>query len=53
MKEWLSHRGRPILFSTALPPAAIAPIMEALKLLMSTTEYTDRLWSNARFLKKS
>lgn len=52
MKEWLSHRGRPILFSTALPPAAVMPIMEALKLLMSTTEYTDRLWSNAKFFKE-
>ena len=52
MKEWLSHRGRPILFSTALPPAAVAPIMEALKLLMGTTEYTDRLWSNAKFFKE-
>lgn len=52
MKEWLSHRGRPILFSTALPPAAVAPLMEAVKLLMSTTEYTDRLWSNARFFKE-
>jgi glycine C-acetyltransferase len=52
MKEWLSHRGRPILFSTALPPAAVAPITEALKLLMNSTEYTDRLWSNAKFFKE-
>lgn len=52
MQEWLSHRGRPILFSTALPPAAVAPIIEALKMLMSTTEFTDRLWSNANFFKK-
>ncbi|MBN2797197.1 MAG: glycine C-acetyltransferase [Clostridia bacterium] len=52
MKEWLSHRGRPILFSTALPPAAVAPITEAIKLLMNSTEYTDRLWSNARFFKE-
>lgn len=52
MQEWLSHRGRPILFSTALPPAAVAPITEAIKLLMNSTEYTDRLWSNARFFKE-
>ncbi len=52
MKEWLSHRGRPLLFSTSLPPAVVAPIMEAVKLLMSTTEYTDRLWSNAKFFKE-
>lgn len=52
MKEWLSHRGRPILFSTALPPAAVAPLIEAVKMLSSTSEYTDRLWSNAKFFKE-
>lgn len=52
MKEWLSHRGRPLLFSTSLPPAAVAPIIEAVKLLSSTSEYTDRLWDNARYFKQ-
>ncbi len=52
MKEWLSHRGRPILFSTSLPPAAVASITEAVKLLMSTTEFTDRLWENGRYFKE-
>ncbi|QNO13446.1 glycine C-acetyltransferase [Alkalicella caledoniensis] len=52
MKEWLSHRGRPLLFSTSLPPAAVAPIIEAVNLLMSTREYTDRLWDNARYFKQ-
>ncbi|MCC5910241.1 MAG: glycine C-acetyltransferase [Clostridiaceae bacterium] len=52
MKEWLSHRGRPLLFSTSLPPAAVGSIIEAVKLLMSTTEYTDRLWDNAKYFKE-
>ncbi len=52
MKEWLLHRGRPLLFSTSLPPAAVGAITEAIDLLSSTTEYTDRLWSNARFFKE-
>lgn len=51
MKEWLSHRGRPILFSTSLPPAAVCAISEAVKLLMSTTEFTDKLWENGRYFK--
>lgn len=51
MKEWLIHRGRPLLFSTSLPPAAISAISAAVDLLSSTTEYTDRLWDNARFFK--
>lgn len=52
MQEWLSHRGRPLLFSTSLPPAAIGAIIEAVDVLMETTEYTDRLWDNARFFKE-
>jgi len=52
MQEWLSHRGRPILFSTALPPAAVGAIIEAVTILLGTTEYTDRLWSNAKFFKE-
>jgi len=51
MKEWLSHRGRPILFSTSLPPAAVCAISEAVKLLMSTSEFTDKLWENGRYFK--
>ncbi len=52
MQEWLNHRGRPVLFSTALPPAAVGSIMEAIRILMETTEYTDRLWKNARYFKQ-
>lgn len=51
MKEWLLHRGRPLLFSTSLPPAAVCAISEAVSLLTETTEYTDKLWHNARFFK--
>lgn len=52
MYEWLSHRARPVLFSTSLPPAAVGAIMEAVKMLMESTEYTDRLWDNARYFKE-
>ena len=51
MKEWLLHRGRPLLFSTSLPPAAVGAIIEAVDILSTTTEYTDRLWDNAKFFK--
>ncbi len=51
VKEWLLHRARPILFSTALPPAAIGAIIESVTLLMNSTEYTDKLWDNARYFK--
>lgn len=50
--EWLKNRGRPFLFSTALPPAAIGAIIEAIKMLMESEEYTDKLWDNARYFKE-
>jgi len=52
MKEWLINRGRPILFSTSLPPAAIAAATKSVELLMESSEYTDRLWDNAKFFKE-
>ena len=52
MYEWLNHRARPVLFSTSLPPAAVGAIMEAIKMLMESTEHTDKLWANADYFKK-
>lgn len=51
MYEWLNHRARPVLFSTSLPPAAVGAITEAINMLMESTEYTDRLWDNAKYFK--
>jgi len=52
MQDWLSHRGRPLLFSTSLPPAAVGAIIEAVNMLMESREYTDKLWSNAKYFKE-
>ncbi|HLS53128.1 MAG TPA: glycine C-acetyltransferase [Tissierellaceae bacterium] len=52
MYDWLNHRARPVLFSTSLPPAVIGSITEAIKMLMESTEYTDRLWDKARYFKE-
>ena len=51
MYEWLSHRARPSLFSTSLPPAAVGAVIEAVTMLMESTEYTDKLWDNAKYFK--
>jgi glycine C-acetyltransferase len=52
MKDWLINRGRPILFSTSLPPAVVAAATKSVELLMESSEYTDKLWSNAIFFKE-
>lgn len=52
MKEWLSHRGRPILFSTSLPPAVLGAVIEAIDLLSSTDEFTNKMWENANYFKE-
>lgn len=53
MYEWLNHRARPVLFSTALPPASVGAIIEAIKMLLESSEYTDRLWENAKYFKEN
>lgn len=50
--DWLKNRGRPFLFSTALPPAAVGAVIEAINMLMESEEYTDKLWENARYFKE-
>ena len=50
-RDWLLHRGRPLLFSTAMMPGAAAAIIEAFKMLEESTEYTDKLWDNANYFK--
>jgi glycine C-acetyltransferase len=51
--DWLNHRGRPFLFSTAAPPAVAAACIEAVNILSESTELTDRMWDNANHFKKS
>ena len=51
MYDWLNHRARPVLFSTSLTPATVGAIIEALKMLMESTEYTDKLWENGNYWK--
>ena len=46
-KVWLSHRARPLLFSTALPPAATAAAIESVKMLMVGSEAKTMEFSKA------
>lgn len=49
--EWLRQRGRPFLFSSAVPAADAAACLAALDILEESTELVDRLWENARYFK--
>lgn len=51
-QEWLSHRGRPILFSTSLTPASCGALIKAVEILSNDSQYTDRLWDNANYFKE-
>jgi glycine C-acetyltransferase len=50
--DWLKVRSRPFLFSTSLPPAAVAACIEAIDILINSTELQERLWENGNYLKK-
>ncbi len=52
VKDWLINRGRPLLFSTALPPAATGATIKSIELLSESEEYTAKLWNNAIYFKK-
>lgn len=49
--EWLRQRGRPFLFSSAIPAADAAACLAAVDILEQSTELVDQLWENARSFK--
>lgn len=50
--DWLKNRARPFLFSTGMTPADAGACIEAIKMLSESTEFTDRLWENAKYFKE-
>ena len=49
--EWLHQRGRPFLFSSAVPAADVAACIAAIDVLEESTALVDKLWSNADYFK--
>lgn len=50
--DWLINTARGLIFSTALPPCAIAASLEALKILKKDSSLLKKLWQNReRFFK--
>jgi glycine C-acetyltransferase len=51
LREILTQRARPFLFSTSHPPAVVAACREALKVMQEEPDLHERLWSNTRRFK--
>jgi glycine C-acetyltransferase len=51
LREILTQRARPFLFSTSHPPAVVAACREAVKVMQEEPELLDRLWVNTRRFK--
>ncbi len=49
--EWLSQRGRPFLFSSAMTIPDVAACIAAVKLLTDSGDLVKRLWENADYLR--
>jgi len=50
--DWVRQKGRPFLFSSAVPAGDTAACLAALDLLEADTDLVDRLWENTRYFKE-
>jgi glycine C-acetyltransferase len=51
LRDFLTHKARPFLFSNALPPSVIATCIAAIDVLEQEPELITRLWENTRYFK--
>ena len=51
LREILTQRARPFLFSTSHPPAVVAACREAIRVMCDEPELQERLWANTRQFK--
>jgi glycine C-acetyltransferase len=52
VRDHLIHKARPFLFSSSHPPAVVMACIAAIDVLEQEPELIERLWENARHLKK-
>jgi len=51
LRDILTQRARPFLFSTSHPPAVVAACREAIQVMCEEPELGERLWANTRRFK--
>ncbi len=50
--HYIKHKARPFMFSAAMPPAAVATVLECLRVVKEEPEIHTKLWKNARKMKQ-
>ncbi len=50
--HYIRHKARPFMFSAAMPPSAVATVLECMNVIEEEPEIFERLWRNARFMKR-
>jgi glycine C-acetyltransferase len=51
LRDWLTQRSRPFLFSTSHPPAVAAACLEAIHVFREEPWHIERLWTSTRRFK--
>jgi glycine C-acetyltransferase len=51
LREILTQRARPFLFSTSHPPAVVAACRAAIRVMQDEPDLHERLWDNTRYFK--
>jgi 8-amino-7-oxononanoate synthase len=50
--DYLKHHSRPLIFSASLSPGDVAAARAALKIMLREPQRIDRLWHNARLMRR-
>jgi 8-amino-7-oxononanoate synthase len=50
---YVKHHSRALIFSAAMPPAAVAAVQAALEVIDTEPQIRERLWENTRFLMEN
>lgn len=50
--HYIKHKCRPFIFSAAMPPAAVATVLECLRLVQEEPQHLHNLWKNAKKMQK-
>jgi 7-keto-8-aminopelargonate synthetase-like enzyme len=50
--DFIKHFSRPMIFSAAIPPSAVATVLECLKIMKEEPERREQLWKNAQKMQE-